>query len=188
MDHHEDATDTRGSTKGAETCASDAVHGAEEEGDEQVEAVEAEEPGEDSDEGGDGVRADARMEAIATEKGKEIACVEDDEGEGCEALPRVVDLGGLAIRPSVEPVHDGELQGEALLGVHEERTFLVGPVSWHDLHWVEPCRRRSGVDARLRASLPEAMPMPLISDVKVPRLRSNISPIEGGLPRKGITP
>ena len=48
MDHHEDATHTRGSTKGAETCASEAVRGADEEGDEQVGKISEEQnrPGE----------------------------------------------------------------------------------------------------------------------------------------------
>ena len=50
-DQHEDATETRGSTKRAETYASEEVHRADEEGDEQVGAVEAEEPGEESDGG-----------------------------------------------------------------------------------------------------------------------------------------
>ena len=74
-DPHEDATDTLGSTKGAETDASEEVRGADGEGDELVLDVEAEEPGEDRDGCGVGVRADDPMD------GKEMACVEDDEGE-----------------------------------------------------------------------------------------------------------
>ena len=69
-DQHEDVTESREFTKRAETYTS-----------EQVGAVQVEEPGEESDEGGVGVKADARMEAIATETGKERAREEDDQGE-----------------------------------------------------------------------------------------------------------
>ena len=49
-DQHYDATKTQRDTKGTEAYASEEVHEATEEGDEQVGAITAEEPGEDSDE------------------------------------------------------------------------------------------------------------------------------------------
>ena len=59
-DHHDDATDTRGSTKATETYVPDEVPGVDGEGGKQVEGVAEEEPREDSD---------AIMEGIVTEKG-----------------------------------------------------------------------------------------------------------------------
>ena len=93
---------------------------------------------------------------------------------------------GLLIRPSVKPIQDDELQGEALFRVHPEGSLRVRLVAWHNFHWVQLSRRRRGVDARSRASLPETMATPLVSNHIVPRLRLEDRPIEGGFARKGI--
>ena len=80
-DHHEVATDARGPGKGTETRASEEVHEADGEEDEQVDVAKTEERGEAQDESGVVVRAEDRMDVIATEKGKEMDGVEDVEGE-----------------------------------------------------------------------------------------------------------
>ena len=59
-------------------------------------------------------------------------------------------------------------------------------VARNDFRWVQLSRRRSGVDARSRASLPETMATPLVSNHVVPRLRLDHCPVEGSFPRKGI--
>ena len=77
-DHHDDVTDTRGCTKGTEAYAREEVHGADGESGKQVEVVAEEEPREDSDEGGVGMRACARIDAIATEIRKGMVWVGND--------------------------------------------------------------------------------------------------------------
>ena len=117
-DHHEDATDTRGSTKGTETYAPEEVHGADGEGGKQVEVVEEEEPREDSD---------AIMEGIVTEKRKEMASVGYGVGEekvAEQAEMASVDLGRAS--------SDNVVRFEMFL---EQQTFEAmqsGKVIWWD--------------------------------------------------------
>ena len=92
-DQHEDATNTRGSTEG---YASEDVHGADEEGNEEVKAVVAEASGAESDEGEVGVSSDVCMEVVPTK----VASVEDDEGE-----EQAVEQAEIACVDSVS-VHD----------------------------------------------------------------------------------
>ena len=76
-DNHDDATVTRGSTTATETYVPEEAPGVDGEGGKQVEDVAEEEPRVDSDE---------NMESIATDKGKEMACVGYDGGEGKAAV------------------------------------------------------------------------------------------------------
>ena len=77
-DHHDDVTDTRGCTKGTDVNACEEVHGADGARGKQVEVVAEEKLREDSDEGGVGMRACARIIAIATEIRKGMVWVGND--------------------------------------------------------------------------------------------------------------
>ena len=71
-DNHDDGTDTRGSTMATETYVPEEVPGVDGEGGKQVEDVAEEEPR---------VNSDESMELIATDIGKEMACVGYDGEE-----------------------------------------------------------------------------------------------------------
>ena len=76
-DNHDEATVTRGSTTATASHVPEEAPGVDGEGGKQVEDVAEEEPRVDSDE---------NMESIATDKGKEMACVGYDGGEGKAAV------------------------------------------------------------------------------------------------------